>query len=269
MNREVPGANVSATHESSVERPYRSLRAGLGLPRTRALVRGRAGRSIVAGFAAIYLGLAMVLGGMIELVATGERGLTFEVLVHPSASAAGWNYPALLVLAPGGIAVLPLGPTLAMATVALGVGLGMGAGLVLALRIARASRAGRRDLANAPVPFATLTPAMVAVLALGACCSTGAVAAGTLGLLAGSGSGAYAQVLGTPWFLNALEILMLYFALLAQEQLISIYSRVEVGRPGLWTSPARAPARTSSVAQLPIPSREGAGSLSAHPPAPP
>jgi len=201
------------------------------VPRTRALVRGRRERLLVAGIATAYLAIALFVGGMVDLVPTGERGVTFVLLTNLH-SPAWWNYPALLILTPGGLAIFPLAPTLAMGGVAVGVGLGMGSGVALARRVVRDRDADRTGRDGARSSFAMMTPAMLAVLVLGACCSTGAAAAGTIGLLSGSTAGSYTEILTTSGALDLLQLGVLYLALLAQEHIIMVYAGLGEGAKG-------------------------------------
>ncbi|MGD0256906.1 MAG: hypothetical protein ABSB90_03375 [Thermoplasmata archaeon] len=154
----------------------------LTLRRTRAEVRGVRAKLAVTAIAVGYGFVALLAGYMLEFVRTGASTPTVAVLTNPY-SPAWWNYPALIVVTPGAVLVLPLLATISMAVVSIGVGLGMGAGLLVAIRFFRSWRAARTMEGQVPL-LAGMTPAMVALLTLGACCSTSAAAAGALGAVA-------------------------------------------------------------------------------------
>jgi len=161
---------------------------------------------------------------MLQVGPTGASGTTVTVLTN-SPSPAWWNYPALVVITPGGILALPFLATLSMVLMSVGVGVGMGAGLVLATRLVRSWRTARASggLASS---LAGLTPAMVALLTLGACCSTSAAAVGAIGALAEAGGTSYNEILLNSWALNLAQLAVLGVALLAQEQLIRVYGNL-------------------------------------------
>ncbi len=196
----------------------------LTLRRTRAVVRGRGGRLAVAGIALAYVFIALLAGYMLEFARTGASGVSVEVLTNRY-SPAWWNYPALLVVAPGGVLALPFLATVAMVLVSMGVGLGMGAGLILEVRFVRSWRTVKASGGTAS-PLAGLTPAMVAVLTLGACCSTSAAAAGGIGAIAEASGTTYNQILLNSWYLNVFQVAVLGLALIAQEQLIAVYGNL-------------------------------------------
>ncbi|HEV2231349.1 MAG TPA: hypothetical protein VGS18_04125, partial [Thermoplasmata archaeon] len=133
-----------------------------------------------------------------------------------------WNYPALILAGPWGVLTLPFFATVAMAIVSIGVGLGMSVSLLLAVRLLRSRR---RELGG-PTAFGSmtgLTPAMIALLTLGACCSTTAAATASLGVIAQSSGTNVNLLLANSWFVGVFQIAVLYVALLAQEQLIAVY----------------------------------------------
>ncbi|HLN51344.1 MAG TPA: hypothetical protein VK455_04760 [Thermoplasmata archaeon] len=200
------------------------LLAILTLRRTRAVVRSRGGRLVVAGIALAYAFIALLAGYMLEFARTGASGVSAEVLTNRY-SPAWWNYPAVLVVAPGGVLALPFLATVAMVVVSMGVGLGMGAGLILAVRFVRSWRTVKAS-GGTGSPLAGLTPAMVAVLTLGACCSTSAAAAGGIGAIAEASGTTYNQILLNSWYLNVFQVAVLGLALIAQEQLIAVYGNL-------------------------------------------
>jgi bacteriorhodopsin len=203
----------------------------LALRRTRAMVRGFRGRALFAGIATLYGATALLIGSMVQIAPTGATGTSITVLTNHY-SPAWWNYPAVLVVSPNGILVLPFLETISMVLVSLGVGLGMAAGLLLAVRIVRSWRTARAEGRGSAAPLAGLTPAMVAMLTLGACCSTSAAAAGSMGALAEVSGTSYDQILLNSWLLNLFQIAVLAIALIAQEQLLAVYGGLLVGPAG-------------------------------------
>jgi len=175
----------------------------------------------VAAIAISYGLVALLAGYMLEFVRTGASGTTVVVLTNPY-SPAWWNYPALIVITPGGVLALPFFATFSMVVVSIGVGLGMGAGLLVAVRFFRSWKSAKAS-GRPATSLAGMTPAMVAVLTLGACCSTSAAAAGGIGAVAVASGTTYNQILLNSWFLNVFQIVVLAVALLAQELLISMY----------------------------------------------
>jgi hypothetical protein len=181
----------------------------------------------VAAIGISYGLVALVAGYMLEFVRTGASGTTVVVLTNPY-SPAWWNYPALIVITPAGVLALPFFATVSMVLVSIGVGLGMGAGLLVALRFVRSWRSAKAS-GRPATSLAGMTPAMVAVLTLGACCSTSAAAAGGIGAVAVASGTTYNQILLNSWFLNVFQIVVLAVALLAQELLISMYDSLLQG----------------------------------------
>lgn len=196
---------------------WRSL---LALRRTRSLVGTRRAVVLAIAIGLVYVVISLLAGAMLELGPTGQSTTTATVLAYPVSQ--WWNYPALLVIGPWGVLALPFLATISMAIVAVGVGLGMGAGVVLAIRVLRR----RREIpagAGAAGSLAGLTPAMLALLTLGACCSTSAAAAAGIGAIAQSAGSSYYAVLYNSWYLNVFQVVVLGVALLAQEQLVAVY----------------------------------------------
>ncbi len=238
--------------------PAPQLLGLLLLRRTRAVVRTPRGRALVVGIATAYALLAMIAGYMLELARTGATGTSVRVLTNPY-SPAWWNYPALLVIAPGGVVVLPFFATVSMVVVAVGVGVGMSAGLLLAVRFFRSWKTAQGGSSTA-ASLAGMTPPIVALLTLGACCSTSAAAAGGIGAVAMVSGTSYNQILLNPWILNVFQIVVLGIALLAQELLIGIYA-------GLFETASPA-GPTATCAPRPDPAGTGEGPSRARGPRP-
>jgi len=70
---------------------------------------------------------------------------------------------------------------------------------------------------------AGLTPALIALVTLGACCSTAAAATAGMSLVAQSSGASPAEALANAWYLGVFQLAVVYVALLAQEQLLTIY----------------------------------------------
>jgi len=204
----------------------------------------------VVAIALSYGVLALLAGYMLEFVRTGSSGVTVEVLSNPY-SPAWWNYPALIVISPGGVLALPFFATISMVIVSIGVGLGMGAGLLVAVRFFRTWKAARTGGRSA-TSLAGMTPAMVAVLTLGACCSTSAAAAGGIGAVAVASGTTYDQLLLNSWFLNVFQIVVLAVALLAQEMLISVYDSLLQSSPNAGPAALSGPRRSEYRGRAPV-----------------
>ncbi len=202
------------------------------LPRSRELLRGTRGAwLLVASIAILYGFVSMLVGLMLELGPTNFRTTSVTVLLTAGPGDPWWNYPALLVVAPNAVLALPFFATLSMVLVSLGVGLGMAVAVVLSLRLLRQ----RRRALGTPAGLGTvagLTPAMIALVTLGACCSTTAAATAGIGLAAQASGTTLAALLVNTWYLGVFQIVVLGAALLAQEQLAEVY--------GYLLDPARA-----------------------------
>ncbi|MCI4326543.1 MAG: hypothetical protein L3K16_02765 [Thermoplasmata archaeon] len=206
------------------------------LARSRALLRTRIGALMVTFVAILYGFVSLLIGQMLVVGPNAYR--TVQVTVWTGAGdPAWWNFPALVVTAPGAVLVLPFLATVTMVVVSLGVGLGMSVGLVLAYRLIRRQRSG----AAGPASLGTvsgLTPAMIALVTLGACCSTTVAATAGIGVVAQASGTSIANVLSNTWYLNLFQVGVLWVALVAQEQLLSVYGRLLGGDvPSAGTSP--------------------------------
>jgi hypothetical protein len=193
----------------------------LFLTRSLTLLRGRMARTVAASTAILYALGSMLLGGMLALGPTGWH-TTFVQFETDPYSPYWWNFPALVMVAPGGVLVLPFFATLAMIVVSIGVGIGMTVGLVLAYRVIR----GRRRSLSGPATASTaagLTPAMIALVTLGACCSTAAAATAGVGVVAEASGTTATQLLAANWFLGVFQMVVLWVALVAQEQLLGVF----------------------------------------------
>jgi len=176
---------------------------------------------VAAFFAVVYALGSMLGGGMLSLYPL-SGGTTVEILTGSGTGYGWWNYPGLLVVAPWGVLSLPFFATIAMVTVAVGVGLGMAVAAALIVRLVRPSP---EEVARSKaVGVATgLTPAMIALVTLGSCCTTTAAATGGIGLLAGASGTSTANLLLNNWYLGVAQIAVVWVALLGQELLLTVY----------------------------------------------
>jgi hypothetical protein len=217
----------------------RALLSSLTLRRSWGVLRGPMARSMVASIAMLYALGSMLLGGMLQLFPTGNQGRYVEFLASPNGDPAWWNYPAVIAVAPGGLLILPFFATIVMVVVSIGVGIGMTVGLVLVYRVIK----DRRRNLGVPTLASTaagLTPAMVCLVTLGACCSTIAAATAGIGVVAQLNGTSVEAVIDNSWFLGVFEVGVLWVALIAQEQLLSAFARFlpRAGAPIDGTGPA-------------------------------
>ncbi|MCI4367553.1 MAG: hypothetical protein L3K08_07365 [Thermoplasmata archaeon] len=190
------------------------------LRRSLQLVSTREGRLIAASAAGIYVFAALLVGKMLVFGPTGETSVSTVYLANGQP---WWLFPMYIVLAPNAVLELPLFALAAMVLVGTGIGIGMGVAGVLALRLLRWRR---RTLASPTAlgSVAGLTPAMIALLTLGACCSTTAAATAGIGVVANATGTTTDNLLLNPWFLSIFQLAVLWVALVAQERLIVVYS---------------------------------------------
>ncbi|MCI4345892.1 MAG: hypothetical protein L3K07_03970 [Thermoplasmata archaeon] len=189
------------------------------LRQTRRTLQGTAGRLLFGSISLAYLFISLFAGRMLVLGRTGQSSTTFAIFAsgYPS-----WNYPELAVIAPNGILVLPYLATVTMALVSVGVGLGMAASVILAYHLVRARKRGT-GVGGLLSGVEGLSPAMIAALTLGACCSTTAASTAGIGLAAQASGTTLDNLLANSWLLNLLQVFVLGLALLAQEQLLRVY----------------------------------------------
>ncbi|MCI4356316.1 MAG: hypothetical protein L3K18_04120 [Thermoplasmata archaeon] len=196
----------------------------LALSRSLALLRSRIGVLMVTFIAVLYGFISLLAGGMLLLTRTTFPTVSTTVVTGQGESA-WWNYPALIVSGPDGVLALPFLPTVTMVVVSIGVGIGMSVGLILAYRLLRKGGTGAgRSAAFGSVPG--LTPALIALVTLGACCSTTAAATAGIGVVAQASGTTTQSLLLNTWYLNLFQVAVLWVALVAQEQLLSVYGRL-------------------------------------------
>jgi hypothetical protein len=205
----------------SEEHPVERAASVLALSETRRFVRVGHARMMAAFFAILYALGSMVLGGMLILTRV-PGGYTTEVLWGNVLGSGQWNYPGLLVVAPWGVLSLPFLATISMVLVSAGVGLGVAVAILISVRLVRDRRSGAAG-AGGVGSVAGLTPAMIALVTLGACCSTTASATAGVGLVAQASGSTLNNLLINNWFLDVFQVAVVYVALMAQELLLRVY----------------------------------------------
>ncbi|MGB6500225.1 MAG: hypothetical protein WBG19_02330 [Thermoplasmata archaeon] len=183
----------------------------------RYIVRSHA--EMMAVFIGLVYGLiSLSISGMFVLANLGG-GYTSILLSSPGTG------PGVIVEAPWGVLELPFFGVLSMILVSIGVALGMAVAVLLAVAVLRR----RSEAPGSPASLGTLaglTPAMIALLAFGACCSTSAAAsAGVEAIAQVSGSTADALLLNN-WYLSIFQLAIVWVALIAQEALLRVYGRL-------------------------------------------
>jgi len=214
-----------------------SLGRTLLLTEVRGYLRRSHARGLAAFIAVAYALGSMLVGGMLVL-ARYPGGYSVLFLWGNALGFQPWNYPGLLVEAPWGFVVLPFFATVSMVAVSVGVGLGMTVAVLLSVRLVRGRRAaaGRTTASGA---IAGLTPAMIALVTLGACCSTTAAATAGVGLVAQASGTSTTNLLLNNWYLGAFQVVVVYVALIAQELLLALYGALfAAGDPGFARSVA-------------------------------
>ena len=214
----------------------------IALPEIRRWLRSARALPLVAAIAVAYALISMYVGGM--LVVGHDGGPTeLSVVMANSATFDTWNYPAVVFQFSWGYINFPFFATIAMVLVATGVGIGMTIAVLL-VRVLLVSRAYRRAAPASMSGLAGLTPAMLALVTLGACCSTAAAAtAGVWAVAAVSGTAAVDLLLNN-WYLGLFQIVVVWIALVAQEIILRVY-RTSVGPSAPTTIPPLGGASTT------------------------
>jgi hypothetical protein len=201
-------------------------------------VRRFIGASHAWGLAA-FLGLVYLLGSLVEGDMFGfahlSGGYTITIITASGTGDGWWNYPAVIVAAPWGYLTVPFFTGVSMIVVAVGVALGMAVAVLLAIRLLRPQGKGSASV-KASGAVAGLTPAMIGLVTLGACCSTTAAASAGVGLVAQASGTSVSTLLINDWYLGVFQVVVVWSALLAQELLLAVYG----GLFGLDPDPPRA-----------------------------
>ncbi len=188
---------------------------------------------------------AMLYSGMLY-IPLHRLSIPVFFYIEPSGPGASWTYPAILAGGPYFQVDLPILSAILMTLSAAGVGLGMALAVLLVVRLLRHRDTG--PLGTTAVRSAVgLTPAMIAFVTLGACCSTTAAATAGISLAAHSGGGGATALFADTWYLGFVQVAVVYVALIAQEHLVRIYdlfSDPSAPEPSRVTAqPSRSPSR--------------------------
>ena len=211
----------------------------LTLHEVRGYLRRSHGIGLAVFIAVAYALSSMLLGGMLVL-AHLSGGYSVVVLWGTPISVQPWNYPAVLIAAPWGFVELPFAATISMVLVSAGVGLGMAVAIILGYRLIanRKASAGSPTAAGA---VAGLTPALIGLVTLGACCSVTAAATAGVGLVAQASGTSTTNLLLNNWFLGVFQVVVVFIALIAQELLLRVYGTLFAGNdPGFSSTPLAA-----------------------------
>lgn len=215
------------------EAPRSSVLSLLALREVRAYLRRSRAVAMTVFLGLVYALGSMTLGGM--LVLTHVRGgYTTEILWGAGSGQGSWNYPALLIVAPWGVVSLPWFATWATILVSIGVAIGMSVAVLLTVQLVRQRRSTTRG-PTAIGSMAGLTPAMLALVTLGACCGTTAAATAGVGVVAQISGTSTTHLLVNNWFLGVFQVAVVWIALLAQELLLRVYGDI-IGISGRTTA---------------------------------
>jgi len=196
--------------------------------------------SLAIFLAGIYLLGSLIEGGMAG-IAHFTGGYTITIFTSSGTGQGWWNYPYVYAVAPWGYLEIPFFTGISMLLVAVGVGLGMAVAVLLVLQLLRPSPAGAAR--SKAVGAATgLTPAMIGLVTLGACCSTTAAASAGVGLVAQASGTSISNLLLNDWYLGVFQIVIVWAALLAQELLLTVYGGLYGRDAGRRTTTRTAPA---------------------------
>lgn len=192
----------------------------LTLRGTRSLLMALRYRLLVGLIGLGYAVAAMIFSGMLYFPAHPLPISPF-VYVYPTGPGPSWLYPVVLAGGPSFELYLPFLSAILMTLSAAGVGLGMALGVFLGVRLLRR----RKDGLLGPTTLGSVagfTPAMIAFVTLGACCSTTAAATAGITLAAQSSGTTTALLLANSWYLGVFQVIVVYVALVAQEQLLAV-----------------------------------------------
>jgi hypothetical protein len=194
----------------------------------------------------VYGLLALTQSGMLVL-ANLRGGYTVLAVTSPGSG------PGYLIIAPWGVLSLPILGVVAMVLVAIGVALGMAVAVLLAVALVRrraSSSGGPASLGS----LAGLTPAMITLLAFGACCSTTAAASAGVGVIAQLSGSTTQNLLLNGWFLSIFQVGIVWIALIAQEALLRVYG-------GLFGVPVLTGSGEAALAPPPLSRRTVVGTV--------
>ena len=207
----------------------------LTLQEIRGYIRRSHAVMMAVTFAVLYALGAMTIGGMLILAPIGG-GYQYLILWGNALGIGSWNYPALIITAPWGYIELPFFATFSMIVVSIGVALGMAVAVLLGISLVRSRRRASGGAASVS-SIAGLTPAMIGLVTIGACCSTTAASVAGIGLVAGATGTTVGSLLFENWYLGVFQIVIVWLALFAQEIVLRVYGGL-LGLGGAAVSPA-------------------------------
>ena len=196
----------------------------LTLAETRRYIRRSHAIMMTVTFVLLYALGSMVIGGML-ILANLTGGTVVQIVWGNGLGTDFWNYPGLLIIAPWGIVDLPMFATVSMVFVSIGVGMGMSVAVLLGVAMVRSRRASLGRPASVG-SIAGLTPAMIALVTLGACCSTTAAATAGVGIVAHASGTTTTNLLVNTWYLGVFQMAVMYVALFAQELVLRVYGGI-------------------------------------------
>jgi hypothetical protein len=189
------------------------------LSRTRALVRSPFGRFLAVSVAAAYAFASMLLGLMLSFFNTQQTAVTITLIWNGNP---WWNYPGLLVLAPGGVLALPFLPTVTMLLVSAAVGLGASASILLLISRRRAGSTSPTVRSISSTVAGGATPAIAGLATLGACCCTSCVGAAGIAVVAAASGSNVAEVIRNNWYVALFELAIVGLSLLLLERSLAL-----------------------------------------------
>ncbi len=193
----------------------RNLLSLASLRETRRRLATRWGRGLIAGIAATYAFVSMLIGQMLILEPIG--GDYFWMVLWSGNGTHPWDYPGLLVVGSWGILSLPFFPTIAMLVVSIGVGIGGAAAIALLLPWIRRLTSSSRRSATAGAA-AGMGPAVTGLATLGACCCTTCAGAAGISVVAAASGTTLSNLLLNDWYIGAFQMAVVAVSLLAQER---------------------------------------------------
>jgi len=178
-------------------------------------------RFLVGAFGSGYALVAMMLSGMLY-IPSRALPIPYFLYVVPRGPGASWAYPAIFAGGPYFQVDFPFLSTILMTLTAAGVGLGMSLAVFLGARLIR-YRASSPLRPTATGTVVGLSPALIALVTVGACCSTTAAATAGIGLAAHSFGLSAVVGFANLWYLGMFQVGIVYLALLGQEHLLAVY----------------------------------------------
>jgi hypothetical protein len=161
----------------------------------------------------------MLLGLMLTFFNTQQSGVTTTLIWNGSP---WWNYPGLLVLAPGGVLALPFLPTLTMLLVSAGVGLGASASILLLVPRRQGGTPTPAVRSVTSTVAGGATPAIAGLATLGACCCTSCVGAAGIAVVAAASGTNVADVIRNNWYVALFELAIVGLSLLLLERSLAL-----------------------------------------------